>query len=148
VTIKITVETRINSYGQQVNNQTERQSRDGFVAFFPVPATAKIECEVDRLSPISTANVLLAAPSLVTLYTESHFLNPRRDFLTNPHDTITFTAGLITGHKFTGQSAAKTVIDTITAPIRAIMPSVSVTQSTTVQSTGASSHTTSTTASP
>jgi len=73
--------------------------------------------------------------TVVNLYTESHFLNPQRDFFTNPHDTFTFTGGMITEHKFTSQSAAKTVIDTITAPIRAIMPSVQQTTSVQVQTT-------------
>jgi hypothetical protein len=130
------------------------------VAFFPVPATARNECVVTRIidqlptatTPTDTTTItpsfFLSPQTVVNLYTESHLLNPQRDFFTNPHDTFTFTAGLITGHKFTGQSAAKTVIDTITMPIRSIMPSVTVTQSVAVSPTGKTTTTSTQTAPP
>jgi hypothetical protein len=144
VSIRFALKTRFNSYSQAAKPDKEALSFGGFVAFFPVPATAKSECVVtrtiDQLLPTTAATItsqfFLSPPTVVNLYTESHFLNPQRDFLTNPHDTFTFTAGLITGHKFTGQSAAKTLVDTITAPIRSLMPSVSVTQSVAVSPTG------------
>jgi hypothetical protein len=57
--------------------------------------------------------------------------------LTNPQETLTFSGGIITGHKYTSQSQAKTIVDTITAPVQAILPSISVQQSTQVK-TGSS----------
>jgi hypothetical protein len=107
---------------------------------------------IDQLPPTATTTITarfyLSPPTVVNLYTESHFLSPQRDFFTNPHDTVTFTAGLITGHKFTGQSAAKTVVDAITSPIRALMPSVTVTQSVAVSPTGKTTTTSTQTAPP
>jgi hypothetical protein len=147
VEITLTLKTRFTSYGQEVDDTKERWIRNGFVAFFPVPARAEIDCVVTRENNKSNT-VLLAAPTVVNLYTESHLLNPQRDFFTNPHDTITFTSGMITNHKFTGQSAAKTVIDTITAPLRSIMPSTTVTQTVTVAPTGKTTTNTTTTAPP
>ncbi len=108
------------------------EQQEGLLAFFPVPASAEIRCR----SAASRPAILVSAPTVVNLFTESHFLNPQRDFLTSPQDTLTFSGGIITGHKFTSQSSAKTVVDTVTAPIRAIMPSVTVTKSTQVQSSG------------
>ena len=105
----------------------------GLVAFFPVPALVALVCFVDHKAD---APILLTMPQIINLYTESHFLDPQRDFLTNPQDSITFTAGFITGHKHVNQSAAKTIVDTVTAPIRALFPSVSVVQTTQVQSGG------------
>ena len=135
-----TIMTRTLSYTQVIDDHNEKFFRNGIVAFFPVPATVTIACKVDRavagLVPDLTESVLLTAPSIVNLYTESHFLDPQRDFLSNPQDEITFSGGVITGHKFVGQSPAKTIVDTLTAPIRAIMPSVTVTQSVQVQSSG------------
>ena len=43
-------------------------------------------------------------------------------------DTFTFNAGFITAHKVVEQSSAKTAVDTVTAPIRALIPSVTVQQ--------------------
>lgn len=153
-TVKLiyTLMTRARSYTQIVSEDTENTYRNGLVAFFPVPATVTITCEVDRKAaslppdhaPLSHS-VMLAAPSVVSLYTESHFLDPQRDFLSNPQDNITFSGGIITGHQFAGQSPAKTVVDTLTAPIRSLMPSVQQTTQVQVnQSTGATTTTKST----
>jgi hypothetical protein len=106
-------------------------SHPGLVAFFPIPASAEVWCEA-----AGVGSALLSVPSIVSLYNESHFLDPQRDFLTNPQDTFTFSSGIITGHNYAGQSPAKTIVDTVTAPIRAIMPSVSVQQTTQVQTGG------------
>lgn len=119
-----------------------RAVQSGLVAFFPVPTDATVLCSIDDQT------IPLSAPLTVYPYTESHFLDPQRDFLTGPQDTLTFSSGFIVGHKYSDQSAAKTVVDTVTSPIRALMPSVSVTQSTTVQSTGATSSTKSSTTTP
>jgi hypothetical protein len=207
--IRFSLQPRVTSYPQAVSVKVKGQNLEsevppsaGYVAFFPVAATARSECHVEgridllplpvdppqrdstrsgvavmanravgrkNSSPTLYLQANAAAPvqclsgrpsctidshfflnsqSLVNLYTESHFMNPQRDFFTNPHDTITFTSGLITGHKFTGQSAAKTVIDTITAPIRSIMPSTTVTQTVTVAPTGKTTTNTTTTAPP
>jgi hypothetical protein len=130
----------INSVGQTRNVYWH----DGFIAFFPVVTRATAYCVVDN----NKGNpIYLAAPSTVSLYTESEFLDPQRDFFTNPQNTFTFNAGFITGHKYAAQSSAKTVVDTITQPIRALIPSVSVQQTTQVQTGGGKpDQTTSTTA--
>jgi len=155
VAIRFLLRTRMDSYGQEGATGAKATARSGFVAFFPVSATATTECLILRhVADLPKgrrdlpATVLLSAPTVVNLYTESHLLDPQRDFFTNPHDTFTFTAGLITGHKFTGQSAAKTVVDTITSPIRALMPSVTVTQSVAVSPTGKTTTTSTQTAPP
>jgi hypothetical protein len=104
----------------------------GLVAFFPVPASLEVACVVnsDLKHPI-----LVTAPQTANLYTESHFLDPQRGFLSGPTDAYTFSEGFLTEHKYTDQSPAKTIVDTVTGPIQAIMPSVAVTQSTQVQGT-------------
>lgn len=109
----------------------------GLVAFFPVPATAAFICKfkISDKPRKYTTPILLSQPTPVSLYIDSEIIDPQRDFLTNPQDTLTFNSGMITGHKYAAQSAAKTIVDTVTAPIRAIMPSVSVVQTTQVQST-------------
>ncbi len=111
-------------------------TQSGLVAFFPVPARATLSCRVTMAAPGAPVPIFLSAPSVVYLYTRSEWLNPQRDFLTNPQETLTFSGGFITGHKYTGQSPAKTIVDTLTAPIRALMPSVSIQQQTQVQTGG------------
>jgi len=103
---------------------------NGLIAFFPVPAKVTISCSTDGNT------FLLAAPMIVNVYAESQFLDPQRDFFTGPQDSFTFNGGMFVSHKYSGQSPAKTVVDTITAPIRAIIPSVSVQQTTQVQTGG------------
>jgi hypothetical protein len=115
----------------------------GFTVFFPVPAKAEVRC----VMPNADRGVLISQPTIVSLYTDRHVVDPQRDFLTNPQDTFTFNGGIITAHKFSGQSAAKTVVDTITAPIRALLPSVSVTQQVQVQTGGGKPDQTTTTTS-
>jgi hypothetical protein len=100
----------------------------GLVAFYPVPARATLACVAGG------TRVYLAAPATINIYTSSEFVDPKRDFLTGPSDTFSFNAGVIVGHKYADQSSAKTIVDTITAPIRALVPSVSVQQTTAVQS--------------
>jgi hypothetical protein len=104
------------------------KTHSGLVAFYPVPARATLACVVNG------ERIYLAAPSTMNLYISSEFVDPKRDFLTGPQDTFSFAGGVITGHKFSDQSAAKTIADTITSPLRALVPSVSVTQQTQVQS--------------
>jgi hypothetical protein len=55
-------------------------------------------------------------------FVQRQFLDPQRDFSTNRQDTLTFNADVVTAHKYTNQSSAKTVVDTITALIRALIP--------------------------
>lgn len=128
VSVHLKLTTTVDSGGQAA---LVRPSGVGLVAFFPVPATAAVYCSVDHGGTIT--NTLLNPPTVVNLYTESQILNPVRDFLTGPQDTYTFNSGFITGHKYSNQSSAKTIVDTVTAPIRALMPSVTVTQSVQVQ---------------
>jgi hypothetical protein len=102
----------------------------GVVAFFPVPARTAITCGLPDADDPKTPStpILLSPPQSVYLYTESHFLDPQRDFLTSPQGGLSFSSGFIVGHKYTDQSAAKTVVDTVTQPIRSLMPSVSVSE--------------------
>src|SRR6202030_371877 len=95
------------------------------------PAKATLACVVGKRETI-----FLSAPSTINLYTASQFVDPQRDFLTGPQDTFTFNAGFIVGHKYVDQSSAKTVVDTITAPIRALVPSISTQQNIQVQTGG------------
>ena len=103
----------------------------GLVAFYPVPAIVTLACQVG-----GGEGILFTPPDTINVYTESHLLDPQRDFLSDPQDTYTFSSGIITGHKYTAQSPAKTIVDTVTAPVRALMPSVSVTTNTQVTTGG------------
>ncbi|MBO0716895.1 MAG: hypothetical protein J2P55_06120 [Rhizobiales bacterium] len=110
--------------------------RNGLLAFYPVPAKATLACIVTTPGSSKADTVFLSAPSIINLYTASQFVDPQRDFLTGPQDTFTFNAGFIVGHKYGDQSSAKTIVDTVTAPIRALIPSVSIQQNTQVQTGG------------
>jgi len=114
----------------------------GLVAFYPVPSIATLNCRVEKNEATP-----LTPPAVVNLYLESHFVDPKRDFLTNPQNTFTFNAGFITAHKYVAQSPAKTVVDTITAPVRALMPSVTVSTNTAVTTGGGKPDQTTTTTS-
>jgi hypothetical protein len=114
---------------------------DGVLAYFPTPATATLVCTVDPVSgPVENqppgTRVPVSPPTPVSLYMANGWVSPKRDFLTGPQDTLTFSAGFLTEHKFSDQSAAKTVVDTVTAPVRALLPSVNVQQTTQVQTGG------------
>jgi hypothetical protein len=96
----------------------------GFLAFYPYPVTARLDCSLDD------GSIIPLSPSItLNLYVDSHLMHPRRDFLSNPQDSFTLSEGFITGHQFSDQSPVKTVVDTITAPIRALLPSTTVTTS-------------------
>lgn len=126
VKLRVSVTPLIPSQGQiEIED-----AQPGLVAFFPVPAIVQVACVV------GSHTIPVVAPQTVNLYTESHFLDPQRDFLTGPQDTFTFSEGFITGHKYSDQSPAKTIVDTVTGPIKSIMPSVTVTQSVAVSPTG------------
>jgi hypothetical protein len=114
------------------DNQADvAMSHEGVVAYFPYPAIATLNCHVSNRPAIA-----LTSPLMLNLYMDRHFIDPTRDFLTSPQDTLTFNEGFLTGHKFANQSGVKTVIDTVTAPIRALMPSVTVTTQTQIQTGG------------
>jgi len=124
-----------------------RGSKNGFVVFYPVPVTSYLTCSVE-----GRASIQISLAQALNLYLESDFVVPQRGFFSNPADTYTLSSGFITGHKYTDQSPVKTVVDTITAPVRAIMPSMSVTNTTQVQTGGGkpdqTTQTTQTTTSP
>lgn len=103
---------------------------NGLIAYSPVAGIATVTCKTNGVS------ILLSSPTNINLYAESQFVDPQRDFLTNPQDTFTFSAGFLVDHKYSDQSSGKTIVDAITAPLRAIIPSVSVTQSTQVVTGG------------
>jgi hypothetical protein len=114
----------------RMENQKPIHLHNGLIAFFPVPARAAIYC-------VDGDNwVLLNAPTVVNLYAKNQYLDPQRDFFTGPQDSLTFSNGFIVGHKYSDQSSAKTVVDAVTAPVRALFPSVSVQQTTQVQTGG------------
>jgi hypothetical protein len=102
--------------------------KPGFVAFYPVPAVATVICKRDG-EPIK-----LTQPMQLNLPIDSHFLDPKRDFLTNPTDKFTFSGGIITGHKYSAQSPVKTVVDLVAAPVHTLVPSTNVTTKTEVVS--------------
>ena len=111
---------------------------DGIVAFYPNPVIVSVSCKD------GTGTTLMTPPTAVNLYSYAAVIKPMRDFFSGPQDTLTFDHGFLTGHKFTDQSPVKTVIDTVTAPVRAIMPSVSVS----VQTGGGKPDQTTTTTAP
>lgn len=148
--MKLRIRPLLLSAGHQVQMSSVNP---GLVAFFPVPTEAFVFCRAtDKYAWSDQPDVgkvlFLSAPATVNLYTDSRLLDPQRDFLTGPQDTLTFSSGFFIGHKYTVQSPAKTIVDTVTAPIRAMMPSVSVTQSTSVSTTGATTTTKSSTITP
>jgi hypothetical protein len=122
------------------NKNKEIRTHSGLAAFFPKPHKASVFCSVDHTDLVTktTTNeqVFLSAPSVVNLYSHRRFVDPQRDFLTSPQDTFTFSGGFLIGHKYTDQSAAKTIVDTVIGPIRSLIPSVSVQQTNQVQSSG------------
>jgi hypothetical protein len=107
------------------------QGVDGIVAFEPAPAVASVYCTVNGGEPLQ-----LTPGGTLELYLNSHVVTPRRDFLRGAQETYSFNEGFITGHKYADQSAAKTVVDMITAPVRSFLPSTSVTSTTQVQTGG------------
>ena len=127
--------------GQQV--KVNSGGHAGLVVLFPLPTIAEVTCTVNGATTIN-----MTAPSIVNLHLVSHVVDPKRDFLTSPQDTYTFNEGFITGHNVSNQSSVKTVVDTITMAICALMPSVQVTTTTQVQTGGGKpAQTTKTTAS-
>jgi hypothetical protein len=96
----------------------------GFIAYTPVPVIATLLCSVEKSAPIQVSQ-----PAVLYPYFASRYVDPKRDFLTDPSETFALSGGFMTGHKYADQSGGKTIVDTITAPIRAIFPSVSVMQS-------------------
>jgi hypothetical protein len=107
-----------------------QEARRGLVSFYPVPVIATLHCIT------GTKNIILSAPQIVNLYLDSDFIDPQRDFLTNPQDTLSQDHGVFTGHKFSDQSSVKTGVDIVTALPRALMPSVTQTTNTQVVTGG------------
>jgi hypothetical protein len=115
---------------------------DGIVVFYPTPLRVVLACRTDGRF------YYLTAEQMINIYTDRSTISPQRDFFTNPHDVLSFNAGFITGHKYSEQSSAKTVVDTVTAPIRAVFPGVSINNTNTttvVTSDGKPTQTTNTT---
>ncbi|HXZ02969.1 MAG TPA: hypothetical protein VEI03_23475 [Stellaceae bacterium] len=103
---------------------------DGFVAYEPTPLLAHPVCKGGGNS------IDLGLPQILSVYKVRHVEKPLRNFWTSPQDTYSITDGIIVGHKYTDQSAAKTLVDLITAPARAAIPSTSVTTQTQLQTGG------------
>ena len=114
----------------------------GLVAFYPVPTIATLRCSVSQ-----RASIPLTSTKVINLYLDSNFISTTRDFLTDPHDILTFQKGFLTGHNYAAKSPAKTVVDTVTAPVRALLPSVTVTTNTSVVTGGGKPDQTTTTTS-
>lgn len=92
---------------------------NGIFAFESVPITVQLMCQVNSkvdLVPIGPVKKL-------NVYADPMVLTPTRDFLTEPHDTYTFSEGIITGHKYSDKSSTKTLFDSVTAPVRALLSS-------------------------
>lgn len=111
----------------QIPHQIETKfyaNMTGFVAFYPYPVVAQLDCLLG-----DNAQIHLSPQIILNLYLDSHVFHPKRDFLSNPQDNFTLNEGFITGHQFSDQSPIKTVVDTITAPVRALLPATTVTTS-------------------
>lgn len=117
--------------GLPLKRATVANLHPGFVVFSPVPVVASIVCTVEGGTPLPLSQEMVLYP-----YFDSQYVDPKRDFLTEPAETFTLSEGFLTAHKYSDQSAAKTIVDTVTAPIRALFPSVSVQQTTQVQTGG------------
>ena len=100
---------------------------EGYVLYEQSSITASLVCEDD-----SQIQLYLGTSPLIPVYRDRLQLNPQRAFWKNPTDTITSDNGIITGHKYTNQSPAKTFVDLITAPVRALLPSTTNTTTTSV----------------
>jgi hypothetical protein len=119
--------------GSQENEVSDEelldQPHEGFVAYRPHPVRVNLRCAIrDADHPKSGQNyhdVALAPPQTIYPYYDRQWIVPNRDFFTNPKNTHTLNAGFLTGAQVTSQSSAKTVVDTVTSPVRAMMPSVS-----------------------
>jgi hypothetical protein len=127
----VSLQLAVNAFvGQNAEEAESSVAGNGLVAYLPSPGTAELRCVVaGRRDP-----ELIAAPVALNFYLERIRVDPKRDGWRDAQDTYTFTDGFLTAHKYTDQSPAKTVVDTVTSPIRAIMPSSTVTQTTSVQS--------------
>jgi hypothetical protein len=136
--VKLTIEST-NAIQATPAGTLSDENQKGVVIFNPVPAQVRLKCEVGGNS------VFLTGQQTANFYTDPEVVFPSRSFLTNPHDTYTFAAGVITAHKYTDQSAAKTIVDTVTAPVRALLPSVSVQTTTQLQTGGGKADQTTTT---
>jgi hypothetical protein len=113
--IKLTKPSRLNLSAVQISDNT---SLEGIVAFDPVPYKAGMFCAAAGKLPVQ-----IGPTQVVNLYLDSFVVQPNRDFFTQPQDTFTFNEGFITGHKYVDQSGAKGFFDTITAPVKALLPS-------------------------
>jgi hypothetical protein len=101
------------------------EGHPGIIAFFPVPAIAYLGCK-------SGSEYILSVPQNINMYIDSQYIDPQRDFLWSPQDNYTFSAGILTGHKFVSTSPAKTLAETVTLPVRSAFPSTQVTTNTSV----------------
>ncbi|MGO9774182.1 MAG: hypothetical protein ACLPSW_32445 [Roseiarcus sp.] len=117
------------------------EQHEGFVAYYPRPVSASLICRVQIVQNGGSADaanskfdktfkgnysVMIASPTQLKIYADSDWVDPLRDFFTNPQDTYTLSSGFLTQHKYSASSPAKTVVDTVTSPIRSLMPSVNV----------------------
>jgi hypothetical protein len=102
----------------------------GFVAYEPTPLVVTPVCSGGG------GALELGLPQILSVYKVRHIEKPLRNFWTSPQDTYSITDGIIVGHKYTDQSGAKAIVDLITAPVRAMIPSTTVTTQTQVQTGG------------
>jgi len=117
-------------YGSDANDNDDKDHDNGFWVYDPTPLTVTPMCKTAQ-----TEAVPIAVAQIVVVYKFRHRVNPRRNFWTSPQDTYTLADGILVGHKYTDQSAVKTVVDILTAPIRSALPSSQTTTSVSVQST-------------
>ena len=99
---------------------------DGFCVYEPSPVKISIYC----------GNALIAGPKVVNLYETAYIVNPKRNFLTNPHATYTMTNGILTGVKYEAQSPIKGAFDVVLSPIKAVLSALPTSQTSTQVQTG------------
>jgi hypothetical protein len=104
---------------------------EGYILHEPSSIIVSLVC-IDKKD--NTVKLYLGTSPLIPVYRDRIKVNPQRAFWNNPTDTITSDNGIITGHKYTNQSPAKTFVDLITAPVKALLPSMTNTTTTTVVS--------------
>lgn len=117
--------------GGQLQRVPSDEPLPGFIVHEPSSVRISLDCVKNKIRIMS-----FASPQIVPIYRIRNVANPQRNFWTNPQNTYTITDGIITAHKFSDQSPAKTLIDLITSPIRAFLPIATTTTTTSVQTGG------------
>lgn len=112
--------------GAQKSEPLGEEGHEGFRAYISRPAMVRLACSVSG-ERITRKSFDISAPQILLPHAHADWLVPTRDFFTNPTDSWTFSkGGFLTRHDHSVQSGAKTLVDTVTAPVRALMPSTTI----------------------